>query len=184
MTPNNRVLLAYATRHGATAGVAEGIAGALRPLGLVVEVHPAAEVVDLAPYGAVILGSPVYLGKWLPEALRFLKRHRERLRGLPVAFFTVGMMLRDKPEAGQREHEDAIRRARQAVPEVEPLATGMFVGALDKRKLALPLRWLMTLMRAEEGDFRDAEAMRRWAEVLSDKFLVGVDRVDSSGSNS
>jgi menaquinone-dependent protoporphyrinogen oxidase len=169
MNHNDRVLVTYATRYDSTAGVAEQIANALRASGHEVDVCPVREAPDLGPYGAVALGSPVFAGRCLGDAADFLQVRRNDLNRMRVAYFTVGLLLRSKPEEGLEVHRRAIEKLRRSAPEVEPVAVGNFVGALDKRKLGRPLRWLMTLMRAEEGDFRDAEAIRQWAEGLSER---------------
>jgi menaquinone-dependent protoporphyrinogen oxidase len=96
-----------------------------------------------------------------------VKRHYEDLKGLPVAYFTVGILPREKPEEGRQVHHGVIEKVRQLTPEVEPVAVGMFNGVLDKGKLGFLIRTLMTLMRAEEGDFRDWEVIRSWAKALA-----------------
>jgi menaquinone-dependent protoporphyrinogen oxidase len=171
MKEQGKVLVAYASKYGATAGIAEAIADTLRQEGLEAEVRPARDIKDLGSYGAVVLGSPVYTGRWMSEVLDFVKRHRESLKGLPVAYFTVGILPRERSEEGQQVHDRVIEKARQLAPEVEPVAVGMFNGALDKSKLGFFIRTLMTLMRAQEGDFRDWEAIRSWAKTLSTRLL-------------
>src|SRR6266496_2234102 len=73
------ILVAYATKHGSTQEVAEAIAATLREHALEVEVQPASEVRALDRYGAVLLGAPLYSGRWHGDANRFLKRHRTAL---------------------------------------------------------------------------------------------------------
>lgn len=170
MKDQGKVLVTYASRYGATAGIAEAIADTLRQEGLEADARPTKEARDLGGYRAVVLGSPIYMGRWLSEASDFVKRHYEDLKGLPVAYFTVGILPREKPEEGRQVHYGVIEKARQIAPEVEPVAVGMFNGALDKGKLGFFMRALMTLMRAEEGDFRDWEAIRDWAKTLVARF--------------
>nr|HQD26703.1 flavodoxin domain-containing protein [Methanoculleus thermophilus] len=62
-----RILVAYATRYGSTADVAEAIGDELRKSGADVDVKPVGEVRDLSLYRAAVIGSPIYMGKWLPE---------------------------------------------------------------------------------------------------------------------
>ncbi len=54
---NPQILVTYATKHGATAEIAEKIGELLRQEELSVVVLPVKQVKDLAPYTAVILGS-------------------------------------------------------------------------------------------------------------------------------
>lgn len=58
------VLVAYATKSGSTARIAEIIAEALREQGLQAEVRPAREVLKPAGYDAVVLGGALYAGRW------------------------------------------------------------------------------------------------------------------------
>jgi len=57
----DQVLVAYASKHAATAGIAEKIGQVLREAGLPADVLPAGRVRDLTPYRAVVLGSAVYM---------------------------------------------------------------------------------------------------------------------------
>ena len=62
-----KVLVAYATRHGATGGIAERIGSTLRQRGLDATVRPAAEVRDVDPYDAFVIGSAAYMFHLLKE---------------------------------------------------------------------------------------------------------------------
>ena len=68
-----RVLVVYATKYGATAGIAEKIGQVLQEAGLSVDVQPADQAGDPTAYQAVVLGSAVYVGRWRKEAARYLK---------------------------------------------------------------------------------------------------------------
>lgn len=84
------MLVAYATKNGATEGIATTIADELRIHGLRVDVAPAADVGDVGGYRLVVLGSAVYLGRWRPDAVAFLRRHIDQLRGRQVRLFQSG----------------------------------------------------------------------------------------------
>jgi menaquinone-dependent protoporphyrinogen oxidase len=79
-----RVLVAYATRHGATAGIANRVAAALTAAGLPAEARPVEDVKEIEPYQAVVLGGAAYMFHWLKPAVTFARRHREELAARPV----------------------------------------------------------------------------------------------------
>jgi hypothetical protein len=87
------ILVAYASRTGTTAGVAEAIGEVLAACGDPVEVRRVQDVRDLSPYGAVVAGSAIHGGQWLPEAMRFVRTHQAALRRRPFAAFLVCMTL-------------------------------------------------------------------------------------------
>jgi menaquinone-dependent protoporphyrinogen oxidase len=79
-----RVLVAYGSKRGGTAEIAEAIAAAMRERGLEVDCRHAAEVSDVGAYDAVIAGGALYMFRWVREARRFVARHAHALRGRPV----------------------------------------------------------------------------------------------------
>jgi len=78
------VLVTYASKHGSTQGIAEAIGERLRERGMDAEVRPVRDVDGLERCDAVVVGSAVYLGSWMKEALAFLDRHAEALGRIPV----------------------------------------------------------------------------------------------------
>jgi menaquinone-dependent protoporphyrinogen oxidase len=62
------ILIAYASRHGSTGGIAERIAERLREGGLDAEAMTVKSARDVADYDAVILGSALYMFHWMKEA--------------------------------------------------------------------------------------------------------------------
>lgn len=89
-TPAAKVLVAYASRHGSTVGVAERLAQTLREHGNSVELCPAPKVESVSEYDAVVFGSPVYNQAWLPEGEQFVRRNMGPLALRPLWLFSVG----------------------------------------------------------------------------------------------
>src|SRR4029079_13501835 len=85
-----KVLVTAASKHGSTHEIGEAIAMQIQALGI------SAEFCDLdAPMrhieaSAVVLGSPIYMGKWLPEAQEFAEKPRSHLQSLPVSALRRG----------------------------------------------------------------------------------------------
>jgi menaquinone-dependent protoporphyrinogen oxidase len=85
-----RLLLAYGSKRGSTGEIAKAICRTFEEMGLEVDVRPAAEVEDVGPYGAVVLGGAVYKNRWHRDARRFGRRFAGALRNLPVWLFSSG----------------------------------------------------------------------------------------------
>jgi menaquinone-dependent protoporphyrinogen oxidase len=165
---SNAVLVTYATRCGSTAGVAEAIAKTLAEGGAAVELRPMQEVKDVAPYSAVVAGSAIRDGKWLPEAMEFVQKHRAALARKPFAPFLVCMTLA-MPNRNYQAHVAIwLDPVRALVP---PVSVGLFAGALDISKLRSFKERLMFRMSVamgvwKEGDHRDWDAIRSWAREV------------------
>jgi menaquinone-dependent protoporphyrinogen oxidase len=157
-----KVLVAVASRHNATRGIAEAIADELRASGLEVHLHDADRSIDPKGYDAVILGSGVYMGRWLPEAKRFITQHGPTLRTIPVWIFSSGPLGEDDP----KPHGDP-----EDVPKLME-TTGarehkVFAGRLDKSGLGLVERLIANAVHAPDGDFRDLGDVLDWARSIA-----------------
>ncbi len=164
----DRILVAYATRYGSTAEVAEAIGDELRKAGVAVDVRPVNEVRDLSPYRAVVIGSPIYVGKWLPESQVFIERHQQHLRTIPVAYFAVGLTVADGGAEILRKAEASMDQVRMLV---NPVEIGIFPGRLESGGLSFADRTVIKLIRAKTGDFRNWEAVRAWAQAVRSKLV-------------
>ena len=84
------ILVAYASRHGATRGIAERIADTLRAAGLEVHLAAAKDARHLGDYDAFVIGSAAYMFHWMREASALVRRNRELLASRPVWLFSSG----------------------------------------------------------------------------------------------
>ena len=156
------VLVAYASKHGSTAEVAEVIAASLCQLGLEVEVSPVSDVDEASRYRGVVLGGALYMGRLHRDARRFLRRHRETLSTLPVAVFAMRpRTLEAKDVASSREQLD---HALDRVPEVAPFSVAVFGGVVDPEELDFPFNRMLA------SDACDWDAIYAWAEELGARF--------------
>lgn len=164
-----RILVAYATRYGSTAEVAEAIGDELRKAGVDVDVRPVGEVQDLSPYRAAVIGSPIYMGKWLPEPQVFIEKNQQRLRTIPVAYFSVGLTVTDRSPEILRKAEASMDAVRMLV---NPVEVGIFPGKLESSGLSFTDRTIVKMIRAKTGDFRDWEIVRSWAQAVHRKLTA------------
>ena len=110
------VLVAAASKHGATAEIAERIGAALRAHGVGVDVRALDDADELGAYEAFVLGSGVYLGNWLEEARRFLDAHAAELADRPTWLFASisarGAVGNGRGPCGSRTRKAQLLRER------------------------------------------------------------------------
>lgn len=156
------VLVGYATKHGSTAEIADAIAAALREDGIDAEALPVGEERDVEGYDAVVLGSALYAGSWLGEALAFAERHAEAIARRPCWLFSSGPL----GEPGDSENEQPAELA-DLTAWLEPRWHTIFGGRYDPDLLAFGERMILAAVKAEPGDYRDWEAVARWAREVA-----------------
>lgn len=170
-----RVLVTYATRHGATAGIATRIAERLTASGLDADAVRVEDVADLDDYGAVVLGGAAYVAHWLAPAVRFARRHHADLAARPVWLFSSGPLGTDQVDAQGRDVRSSTRPREweQLVPLIRPHGEQVFFGAFDPTTPAVGLgekliRRLPAGSRTlPAGDFRDWDAIDAWADEIA-----------------
>lgn len=163
------ILVAYASKHGATAEVAQAVGDVLSGPGAEVAVRAVAEVDDLTPYTAAVVGSPIYSSDWLPEATAFVKGHSRALGAMPAACFTLAIRLRNGSEAIRETVERYITTERVIM---QPISVGYFAGRLDYDLLSPITRLQVQTKGLPAGDFRDWDAIRAWAADLRPLLLA------------
>jgi menaquinone-dependent protoporphyrinogen oxidase len=164
-----RVLVAAATKHGATHEIAEALARDLRSAsGNALDVDCVAVRWDPSParYDAVVLGSAVYAGSWRDEARSWATTHAAELRERPVWLFSSGPI--GEPPFPPDEPHDVAALMRV----IGARAHRTFPGRLDKALLSVPERAMVTAMRAPLGDFRDWAAVQKWATEIAGSLAV------------
>ncbi|HON82455.1 MAG TPA: flavodoxin domain-containing protein [Methanoregulaceae archaeon] len=159
-----RILVCYATRYGSTRDIATIIADVLREAGYEVTLSPVTDAGDPAGYDAVVIGSPLYMGKWLVEAREFVSRFRYSLRSRPVAVFSAGFTLRDRTAGHLGAADGAL--ASSVKPFLSPVSAGYFAGKLDPDHMTVADRAIIRLTGTVPGDFRDADEIKKWAGTL------------------
>lgn len=169
------VLVTAATKYGATREIAQVICDALTERGLPAVVLAPQDVHDLGGYDAVVLGSAVYTGHWLPEAMALVDRCSGAWADRPVWLFSSGPV--GDPDRGltQKMGVDPVD-----LPKIRA-ATGardhrMFPGRLDRKNLPFVQRTALSLFRSMQGDFRDWDAVHAWAGSIADTLCEALRR--------
>ncbi len=163
----DKVLVAYATKYGATAEIAERIGQVLCEAGLHTDVLPADRVKDLTPYSAVVLGSAVYIGLWQKRAARFLKANEKALAERPVWLFSSGPTGEGDPV----ELTQGWRFPKSLQPiadRIQPRDIAVFHGNVDIDKLNFVEKGMIRNVKAQFGDFRDWGVITSWATAIAD----------------
>ncbi len=174
-----KVLVTYASRHGATAGIAERIAQTLERNGLEVTLEPVTESTDPRGYDAYVIGAAAYAFHWLKEATRFVDAHRELLADRPVWLFSSGPIGTETVNKKGVDVLDAARPSEFAefATTIAPRDEHVFFGAYDptadpsgaSERLMKAVMKVMPAMRdaLPAGDFRDWPAIEAWAEGIA-----------------
>jgi len=162
----HRVLIAYATKYGATTEIAEKIGETLQVAGHRVDVLPVKQVRNVLPYTAVILGSAVYIGAWRKEAVKFLQRHELELAKMPVWLFSSGPTGNGDP---LRLLQGCLlpKELQPIINRMQPRDVTIFHGYVDVNKTNAIDKWIMKQVKSPMGDYRDWAAIIAWAEKIA-----------------
>ena len=163
----NKVLVAYASKYGATKEIAEKIGEVLKQEGLQADVLPVKTVKNLSAYKAVVIGSAVYIANWRKEAANFLKANEKLLSERPVWLFSSG-------PAGDGNPVEKLKGWRfptglQPVADrIKPRDNTVFFGEYNAAKMNFIEKWMMKNVKSPVGDFRDWDAITKWATGIAD----------------
>ncbi len=161
-----KVLVLYASKAGSTKEVAEFIGQEMTKSGAQVFVAEAEKNIDPSAYNAVIIGSPIYMGKWLSEARDYLKLHEKILKNKPTAIFFTCLSMSDP--AKKNEAEKYLAEEKKLI---NPILVGKFAGKMDSSKLSFFYRMIAKIVGAKDGDFRDWSAIAQWSRDFYSKIM-------------
>jgi menaquinone-dependent protoporphyrinogen oxidase len=157
----SRVLVAYATKHGATAEIAEAIRDELGHAGHIVDCLAADRVESIEGYDAVVIGSAVYMKRWRSEARGLLKRHAKDLAERPFWIFSSGP-FGAKPDPAWSEPPKTVRQAERLGVRHHVV----FGGRLPLEPGNFIERAMVKDCPPESRDLRDWDAIKAWAREL------------------
>ena len=157
-----KVLVAAASKHGATRDIAKRIGARLETAGFESDVLSTEQAPAPDGYDAVVLGSGVYAGSWLKSARHYVDRHADSLAAKPVWLFSSGPLgdpLKPEPDEAVKA-DDIIKQTRAADHE-------LLAGAVSKQDLSLAEKAIMKAVRAPYGDFRDWDSIDAWTDKIA-----------------
>jgi menaquinone-dependent protoporphyrinogen oxidase len=161
----NKILITYATRAGSTTEVAAAIGESLSQRGLSIQLQPAKQMPSLDGCTAVIMGSAIRMGNWLPEALEFIKANQQELHHLPTALFTVHMLNSSNDTVSQTQRRAYLDKVRLLLGKPEEI---YFQGKMDFARLSFLDRMVAKMVKSVETDNRDWQAIRAWVPKILD----------------
>ena len=161
-----KVLVAYASKYGATEEIAERIGLILSQAGLLVDVSPVNEVVTLETYHAIVMGSAVYLGQWRRSAAKFLRKNKHELAKKRVWLFSSGPTGKGNPVEIMKgwKYPPTLQLSISAI---KPCDIALFHGQLNLEKMNMIERFVISKIKAPVGDFREWDVIENWAKSIA-----------------
>lgn len=150
------VLVAYASRHGGTAGIAESIGAVLRAHRCTVDVLPTDVAGDVAKYDAVVVGAALYTGRWVRGGPGFVRRHRELLLRRPVWLFSSGPL----DDSATKTKIEPVPQVAKLIELVRARGHATFGGRLAPDTDGFLAK---RMAKTRAGDWRDDAQVKAWA---------------------
>ena len=158
-----KLLVTYATKAGSTAEIASKIGEHFGNRGFNVDVINVKSNPDPSQYDAVILGSCVRMGNWVPDMVKYVETNQTVLNSKQTALFTVHMLNAGDDKSSQSARFAYLDKVRVMLPDSEEV---YFLGAMDFSKLSMLDRFISKMVKAEESDLREWDKIQQWSENL------------------
>lgn len=170
-----KVLVAFASKHGSTKGIADFIGEKLRRRGVQADVLEVDQVKNVGDYAAFVIGSALYMNRWLKEATKFVSRNKSILSTRPVWLFSSGPVGKERKDPKGRDVLDPLvsgpKELEDLRQELHPRDHQIFFGALDPTKLGFlynQVRKSATIRASlPEGDFREWSEIEAWSNGIA-----------------
>ena len=165
-----KVLVAHASKRGATAEIAAAVADTLREAGLEVECRPAGEVEDVAAFDAVVIGSAVYMKRWRGDAKHLLRKQGDALAARPLWVFSsgpVGDPAKSADPAWTEPHKIVVQAEKLGVRDHV-----VFGGRVPDPPKGPLERSMVENTPPEFRDRRDWDEIRAWAQGIAEELAA------------
>jgi menaquinone-dependent protoporphyrinogen oxidase len=165
-----KVLVVYATKSGSTREVAEFMVKVLKEKGVEADLNEMKKVKSVKEYDAFVLGAPMYMFRIIGDAHSFLKKFRKFIEKTPSAFFSLGP-IEDKEEDWKNIRGNFDKELAK-YPWFQPVEKEVFGGRFEVSRLVFPYTLIPAKDQLPQGDLRDWNKIRSWAESLPVKFSL------------
>ena len=181
-----KVLVSVSSKHGSTGDIGTRIGDRLRAAGLDVDVFapeppPIVDEYDASAgygryyeflaqtivdeYDAFVIGSAIYMGRWMSGARGFIERNAEYLRGRPTWLFASGPIVPVSDPADSAEGEKLLTL-------IGAREHRLFAGRLEKDELGWTERAIVKMVHSPWGDYRPWAEIDEWADVIAQELAA------------
>jgi menaquinone-dependent protoporphyrinogen oxidase len=154
------ILVAYGSKRGGTAELANMVAGAFRDQGFTVDVAPARSVRSVDGYQAVVVGGALYALRWHRDARRFVKRHARELGARPTYLFSSGPL----DDSATKREIPPVKGVKALMVKIGARGHSTFGGRLAPDATGFPAR---AMAKKSAGDWRDPDQVRSWVLAIT-----------------
>jgi len=165
-----RVLIAYGSKRGGTAGLATMISDELTEAGFDTVVKPAREVKAIDDFDAVVVAGALYAFRWHRDARRFVRKHAVALQERPVWLVSSGPL----DDSATQGDIPPVKQVAAAISKIHARGHATFGGRLETDAKGFPAS---AMAKKNAGDWRDPAHVHRWATA------VAADLVEAGNAN-
>ncbi len=155
-----KVLVTVSSKHGSTEEIGRAIADSLRAADIEVDAVAPESVASLDGYDAVVVGSALYMGRWMGPARDFVQSHADELRRRAVWLFSSG------PVTGAEDPADSAA-GKRLLELVGGREHRVFAGKLERAGLGFTERTIVRMIKSPWGDYRPWDSIREWTTTIA-----------------
>jgi menaquinone-dependent protoporphyrinogen oxidase len=175
------VLIAYCTRSGSTAEVAQAIGQTINDAGLAVQVKSMTDVEAISAGTVVVLGTALYMGHFPKEFHQFASRFEAELAKVRPWVFVLGPTEKDRKQFAAAEEQARKELGKQA--SLRPADVRVLGGKFDPAHLNLPFPMSLIMKlpanpmkKLPASDIRDWDWIHRWAQAIAEEITARCER--------
>jgi len=161
-----KVLVCVASKHGATEEIGERIAEHLCLRRIDAHVIPPGSHPRVDNYDACVIGSAIYMGRWMSEARQVIESNVAELKQRPAWLFSSGPVVKVVDDAADRAEGDRFMKL------IDARDHALFAGRLDKESLGFGERTIVRMIHSPWGDYRPWQEIDAWSESIANELLA------------